>query len=856
VDVLDDLRAALHRDPKTVAERASRIVSAARDAGDTATLSRGLAVLGRARRSLGEIDLAEVDLARAVEAAAQIRDDELGADARIGLAGVLSFAGRSEEAFTLLDEAVATGSQRLRAYAALQRAIIEQRLGRLREAVTGYESALPTLRRLEARIDIALVLMNRGVIRTQTGEYAGAIADLTESGELFAAEGSEFGVAQTRHGLGWAHARSGDIPLALQHLDDAAERFGRLGHEALEVDVDRVEVLLSAGLFAAAAELGTRTATRLRAAGNHSQAAEVWLLCARAAVLDGDRSAAGSAARRARALFADQGAVGWEQAAQLEVLRSGSGDPAELPALARRLDAAGNVVGSATALALAALAAAEIGAADQADRLAAECAQRAGRLGLLEPRMQAAHASAACAAARGDADAAFRRIRAALDDLDGHRTSLAASGARASVAVHARALVALGLRMAAATGSPGAVLEWMERGRSGRAEFLAVRPPPDGALAAELAELRAVAARARDPDADGAEALARQAELESSIERRLLRAGADGDPGRGAVPTVEELQSALGGATLVELAEIDERLLAVAVDERGARIADIGAGADVDRCTGSALSALHAAVRAGGSGAGADLLRRALRELDSALAVVLTGDGPMVLVVPPALHVVPWHLLPGLLGRTVSVAPSAAWWRTARSRPAPPGRAPAALVAGPRLDEAEREVLDVARSYADAAVLTGSAATAHAVITALAGATVAHLACHGRIRYDNPLWSSLELVDGPLYVHDLERASRTPPFVVLSGCETGVGVRAGDELLGLSAAFLARGTRSLVAAICPLPDTVATRETMTALHERISRGATPAAALAELSAAAERDEHALLASCLSCFGAE
>src|SRR5262249_5044758 len=104
VDVLDDLRAALHRDPKAVAEQASRIVSSARDAGDIATVSRGLAVLGRARRSLGEIDLAEVDLTCAVEAAAQVGDADLGADARIGLAGVLSFAGRSADAFTLLDE--------------------------------------------------------------------------------------------------------------------------------------------------------------------------------------------------------------------------------------------------------------------------------------------------------------------------------------------------------------------------------------------------------------------------------------------------------------------------------------------------------------------------------------------------------------------------------------------------------------------------------------------------------------------------------------------------------------------------------------------------------------------------------
>ena len=91
--------------------------------------------------------------------------------------------------------------------------------------------------------------------------------------------------------------------------------------------------------------------------------------------------------------------------------------------------------------------------------------------------------------------------------------------------------------------------------------------------------------------------------------------------------------------------------------------------------------------------------------------------------------------------------------------------------------------------------LTGSSATADAVLTALGGADIAHLAAHGTFRADNPLFSSLELVDGPLTVYDLELLEEAPTLCVLSACESGLSdVRAGDELMGLTATLLALGT--------------------------------------------------------------
>jgi hypothetical protein len=248
-------------------------------------------------------------------------------------------------------------------------------------------------------------------------------------------------------------------------------------------------------------------------------------------------------------------------------------------------------------------------------------------------------------------------------------------------------------------------------------------------------------------------------------------------------------------------------------------------------------------------------LRRAVRRLDDTLGPLLAGDGPVILVVPAGLHTVPWQLLPRLATRAVAVAPSATWWHNADAAiPHGVSLPGAVVVAGPRLDEAEREAEKVAHCHPGAALLTGAAATTRAVLASLEDASMAHIACHGRIRYDNPLWSSLELADGPLCVYDLERLDRTPPLVVLSGCDTGVGVRAGDELLGLATALLARGTRSLVASVCSLPDSPGLRDTMTAFHEKLAAGTSPATALAELSDGAPDDPVAVLAAVLTCFG--
>ena len=215
--------------------------------------------------------------------------------------------------------------------------------------------------------------------------------------------------------------------------------------------------------------------------------------------------------------------------------------------------------------------------------------------------------------------------------------------------------------------------------------------------------------------------------------------------------------------------------------------------------------------------------------LDPAAEVVVVPAGP--------LQAAPWSaLVPG----PVSVAPSASlWWRSA-CRPVRDG--PAVLVAGPGLDAAVAEVHALAAVHPGARVLVPPDSTSDAVRAALAGAAVAHLACHGVVRADNPLFSSLLLADGPLTLHELDGRAGVPQQLVLAACDVGAGVvYPGNELLGFVGTLLARGARGLVASTTLVAD-AHVLPLVRDLHAGLAAGATTAAALHAARARADHDD--------------
>jgi CHAT domain-containing protein len=153
------------------------------------------------------------------------------------------------------------------------------------------------------------------------------------------------------------------------------------------------------------------------------------------------------------------------------------------------------------------------------------------------------------------------------------------------------------------------------------------------------------------------------------------------------------------------------------------------------------------------------------------------------------------------------------------------------LVEGPHLPGATTEVQNLRKLYPDAVAITPPESTVPEVLRRLDGADLAHLACHGWLRSDNPLFSSLVLSDGPLTVQELHTSGVAPHRLVLASCQSGADVSyAGDEVVGFIGSVLARGTAGVVASVAAVPD-VAAADLMVALHTELTEGATLAHAL-------------------------
>jgi len=119
----------------------------------------------------------------------------------------------------------------------------------------------------------------------------------------------------------------------------------------------------------------------------------------------------------------------------------------------------------------------------------------------------------------------------------------------------------------------------------------------------------------------------------------------------------------------------------------------------------------------------------------------------------------------------------------------------------------------------------GESATEARLRQALASPQVVHVATHGVLNANNPMFSRLELApgeggdsdDGRFEVHELFRVTVASPLVFLSGCETAAGTLGstsfarGEDLATLAQAFLYAGARNVVATLWPVEDAGAAR---------------------------------------------
>jgi len=786
--------AAAHRDPeaRTVAERA----------------------LGLAAQELNDLDVSRRHLRRAVAIARRAHLQEREDEARRSLALTLAFAGRTAAALREVDRA--DGPR-----AVATRALILSHAGRHAEAVSAYSTALAGLRGDAAWR--ARVLNNRGIVRGFLGELVPARADLERAAALWDELGMELNGADALHNLGWVAGRAGDVPGALDLLEQAAERFRAGEVPRADLDADLCEILLGAGLYDEARSAAGRAVRELERARLAAPLAEARLRHAAALAAYGDRAAAVEQARIAERAFRRQGRDRFAALARFEAARAGGSPAALRRAIVVLEDAGWQDHADEARIVLARIAPTP------------EVAVRSGPT--VRQRLRLREARALAATARGDTAAALREAREGLRLLAASRALLGAADLRAGAARSGEHLAALGLRLALAHRSPAVALQWAEEARARALDLPPVVPPDDPELAEAVANARRQAAAANEAALAGEDArqLRRaQAAAEDAVRRRLrrLRGGLEARP-----RTVDH--GLLGDRVLVEYAVSDGLLVGFTVRGGRTRRHDLGAIGPVPREIAALRFALDRIALGAGSERGltATVAARdvAADVLDAALIRPLgVEDRELVIVPTGALHALAWSVLPSLQGRTFVVAPSAAAWT--RAAASGNGAGHDVVVSGPGLTDAEAEVAEIAARRPGTRLLVEPGADE--ALAALDGARLAHVAAHGEFRADNPLFSCLHLADGPLTAYDLQRLRRPPQLLVLSSCESGLtGVGAGDELLGLAAVLLGAGTRTVLASTALVPDSE-TRELMLRLHAALDEGLPPAAALAKAGHAA------------------
>jgi len=130
----------------------------------------------------------------------------------------------------------------------------------------------------------------------------------------------------------------------------------------------------------------------------------------------------------------------------------------------------------------------------------------------------------------------------------------------------------------------------------------------------------------------------------------------------------------------------------------------------------------------------------------------------------------------------------------------------------PGLKYAELEARLVKSLYPRSTLLLNSDATKETVKSESARHDILHFAAHAELSKDDPLSSAILLAkdgkdDGRLTVKEIFEMELNADLVVLSGCETGLGkLSRGDEMVGLTRAFIYAGTPSVVASLWKVED--------------------------------------------------
>ena len=717
-----------------------------------------------------------------------------------------------------------------------QLALLHMRAGDAEESISAFSQAIPRLQSDPERLGFAL--LNRGNAHLQRHQPGPAAADFADARRMLESVRNVEMAARAEHNLGYAHLQSGDLVQALYRMESAATTLAQLSRVSRAVgEQDKAEVLLAAG----------RPTDAVRALENAAEAygveqlrrfqAECEFVLART-LLHEDPRRARQVALRAKRRFANQESHAWAARADALALEARfvstsprASDRAHADQLAAELSRHGH---RRDAERLALHVARACVRVEELDEAAARLRRvRADDDTPIGTRLLAREVRAELARATGQRKRALDQVRVGLADLHAWQASFGSLDLQSTMVGHGNALARMGLELALEHGRPAVVFEWSERARALASKVTTLRPPPDPDLAADLTALRLL-----DP-----KETAKARELRERIRSKTWFA-AEGSVGEPA--SLEALQARLANdnAALVAHIVLDDAVTALVVTGDDARVVPLDGATRVrgqlDRIAADLDFAAH-----NPDGSFGQTVRSSLEEELAAVAdelvtplLDLLGDRRVVLTPSALLAGAPWTLLPGLRGRPLTVPTSATrWLELVGQRRRKPKRI--GLVAGPRVGRAADEVDRAASEWTAADVLHGDDANAAKVGEVAARVDVLHLAGHGVHSGDHPLFSAVELADGPWFGHDIDLLPRTPSVVVLSACELGqVSVLRGEETVGMTAAWLHAGARTVLSSPALVADGVAC-DALAHWHRLLAGGAAPADALAEVISSAD-----------------
>jgi tetratricopeptide (TPR) repeat protein len=778
-----------------------------------------------------------------LDAAERAGDRELLGLCHMTAGGIASWTGDLEAAQEHLGAAARLVSSADQPRVLVQRASVAYRAGSWSDALADLDAAEPILRESGDHTWLAHLHVNRGIVRGYTGQVGAAEEDFLTARALYIELGLLSSAAELLQNLGWLDVQRGRYSDALRWFDEAERDFARLQYPMGELLRDRSDALIACHLADEALVAAQRAAMALERAGMAAGHAEALLRVARAALLCGRLQLAAQEAGAAEHMFVVQGRPVFAGMATTLRIR------AEVAAGALREEHRAELEESmvaldseraGVALQRARVLSARLAIQDGRGPAATELLARVGRQPVrpLDVEVELALARGLLARAEGDRRRAFAALRTGLRTLEDAQVAVGATDLRAHLALHGRDLRSLAGVLALEAGRPRQLLAWLERCASTQ---LRLPPPADD----HPPEVQSLLGRYRALSALGSgiseaeESAAELADLERQIASLTRARRGGGLAARVTAGIVEEIGDELDGATFCHFAIIDARVHAVRMANGRSSHLVLGPIEEVR----SELDALRAGmqVRAAAWGRGSspmagDLLvdgaSSALRRL---LGRPLRGASSAVVACPPELLSVPWHQVTENTSVPVSVVPSGSAWLVTRRAPGR-GDAPrtSLYVAGPRLLHADSEVVHLGTADPGSSIVLPSVdATADSVKAAFPHHDVVHFATHGRFLAGNPLFSALEMADGPLLIHDLEAGGPVPGVVVLSACDVGRSAALGDsEAMGMVIAFLSLGSRAVLASVSPVPDTGDVARVMEQVHAGLRAGRSGAEALA------------------------